>query len=60
MRAAFASSKVVPITKYADANYKEYFAESFAAYFVDRQALRMHDPDALKMVEDVLRARGAL
>lgn len=54
---AFRTTKT-PITKYAGTNYKEYLAESFAAYFVDRNALRQFDPVGFKMVEDVLTARG--
>lgn len=46
------------ITRYAQTNEREYFSECFAAYFVDRAALRRDDPVGLQMVEDVLRARG--
>jgi hypothetical protein len=49
-----------PISKYAETNREEYFAETFAAYSFRREELRRAAPKAFKMVEDVLRLRGLL
>lgn len=47
------------ITKYADTDHQEYFAEAFAVYHSeDREWLVNNAPKAHKMVEDVLRLRG--
>jgi hypothetical protein len=48
------------ITQYAAKNSDEYFAESFAAYHLEPEALKAHDPGGFKMVEDVLRLKGIL
>lgn len=53
---AFRKSKR-QITNYASVNDREYFAESFTAYYRRRADLRNHDPVGYKMVEDVLRER---
>lgn len=46
------------LTKYADANHKEYFAESFSAYHINPVMLNRQAPKAYAMVEEVLEARG--
>lgn len=43
-----------PITSYAVTPRKEYLAESFVAYMVERNALSTYDPVGFKMVEKVL------
>jgi SPP1 gp7 family putative phage head morphogenesis protein len=43
-----------PISQYANSNYYEYFAESFAAYRYHPHELLQHDPTGYKMVKDVL------
>ncbi len=55
---AFLRAKT-PITKYAAQDRHEYFAESYAAYHLRKEALEAHDPIGFKMVEDVLRVRKA-
>ncbi|HXB68374.1 MAG TPA: hypothetical protein VNY05_09025 [Candidatus Acidoferrales bacterium] len=55
MRRGFDNSSKRPITKYAaDAGWREYFAESFVAYFVDPGALENYDPVGSMMVKAVL------
>ncbi len=46
------------ITKYGNTEPGEYFAESFAAYYIAPKALKKHDPIGFAMIEDVLRERG--
>jgi len=48
------------ITRYAGSSRHEYFAESYVAYYLRRNDLKAHDPNAFKMVENVLTARGIL
>lgn len=55
---AFANPDKKPISKYANHNYREYFAESFTAYKYHRAELREHDPVGFTMVEEVLTLRG--
>jgi hypothetical protein len=45
-------------TKYAAANHKEYFAEAFAQYHIDPEALFQSAPKAYEMVDQVLEVRG--
>lgn len=59
IKAAFAKS-ASPLTRYAATDHEEYFAESFAAYYLHRAVLKAHDPVGFAMVEDVLRLRKIL
>lgn len=46
------------ITRYAQTNRHEYFAESYAAYYHRHEDLNAHDPNGFAMVERVLQLRG--
>lgn len=46
------------ITKYAETNHKEYWAESFAKFHYDPDWLFQTSPEAYEMVVDVLKMRG--
>lgn len=48
------------ITRYAKSSSREYFAESFAAYYLRRSELQAYDPNGFAMVEEVLTLRGVL
>ena len=48
------------ITRYAKSDPDEYFAECYVAYYFRRSDLKAHDPNGLRMVEDVLKLRGIL
>lgn len=48
------------LTKYSATNKEEYFAESFAAYHLERDAFKRDAPKAFAMVERALRIRGIL
>ena len=52
--AAFASPSKRPITRYAAQESREYFAESFVAYAVEREVLAAHDPVGSRMVEQAI------
>jgi len=56
MQAGFASPDKRPITRYAGTQWREYFAESFVAHFVEPDALSRHDPNGSMMVRKVLAA----
>jgi hypothetical protein len=56
MQAGFASPGKRPITRYAGTGWREYFAESFVAHFVEPDALSRHDPNGSMMVRKVLAA----
>jgi hypothetical protein len=57
MRSGFENPKKRPITQYAaDAGWREYFAESLVAHFVDPAALQRYDPSGSMMVKAVLSA----
>lgn len=43
------------VTQYSRTNFREYFAESFAAYHFERAHLQSVDPGAFSMVEKVLK-----
>ncbi len=58
IRDAFATGRAGSLTAYGRKNYKEYFAEAFAAYRFHNDDLAVHDPNAFTMVEEVLRLRG--
>lgn len=60
IEAAYRRARVagVFITDYAKSDRDEYFAESYAAYYLRRSDLKKHDPNGFKMVEDVLKLRG--
>lgn len=62
IKAAYARARAARtfITKYAGTHPDEYFAESFAAYYLRRSELKAFDPNGYAMVEDVLRERGIL
>jgi hypothetical protein len=54
---AFSNPGKRPITRYAATpNWREYFAESLVAYFVEPEALLKHDPTGSTMVKAVLAA----
>jgi hypothetical protein len=54
---AFSNPGKRPITRYAATpNWREYFAESLVAYFVEPEALLKHDPTGSMMVKAVLAA----
>lgn len=55
-----ASAARVYITKYGSTSPREYFAESYAAYYHRRSDLQKHDPNGFAMVEAVLTERGIL
>jgi hypothetical protein len=46
------------LTKYSETNHKEFFAESFAKFHYDPDAMLASHPEAYEMVSDVLRKRG--
>jgi hypothetical protein len=55
MRRGLENPNKRPITQYAaDAGWREYFAESFVAYFTDPSALENYDPAGSMMVKRVL------
>ena len=54
MEAGFAKPDKRPITRYAGTEWREYFAESFVAHFVEPGALAKYDPNGSMMVEKVL------
>src|ERR1035437_6208325 len=56
MQAGFASPGKRSITRYAGTGWREYFAESFIAHFVEPDALPRHDPNGSMMVRKVLAA----
>lgn len=58
IRLAFKDAESKKITRYAGSNYKEYFAESFAAYTFHRGELREFDPVGYRMVQNVLKEVG--
>lgn len=62
IKAAYARARAARtfITNYAGTHPDEYFAESFAAYYLRRSELKAFDPNGYAMVEDVLRERGIL
>jgi hypothetical protein len=45
-----------PITRYAGTEWREYFAESFVAHFVEPRALAEYDPSGSTMVMEILSA----
>jgi len=55
-RAARRAAKA--ISAYGARNAREYFAESFAAYFFEPEDLRRTDPDAYTLVRAILSDRG--
>lgn len=59
IRKAFARS-TSRITRYANWDHQEYFAESFAAYSFARDTLKNHDPNGFAMVESVRKMLGLL
>ena len=48
------------ISEYATKNRDEYFAESFAAYQYHNEALKEHDPNGHRMIENSLKHVGAI
>jgi hypothetical protein len=56
MEAGFANPDRRPITRYAGSEWREYFAESLVAHFVDPGALAKYDPSGSMMVMKVLSA----
>jgi hypothetical protein len=59
IKLTFADPRRRPITRYAaSSNWREYFAETFVAYFVEGETLARHDPLGSMMVKAVLAAVG--
>jgi hypothetical protein len=54
MKEGFGQPDKRPITRYAGTHWREYFAESFVAHFVDPDALAKQDPNGSMMVKKVL------
>ena len=54
MEEGFDSPHKRPITRYAGTEWREYFAESFVAHFVEPGALARYDPNGSIMVKKVL------
>jgi hypothetical protein len=48
------SSKFVRLTEAASANDAEWFAETFAAWVLDRAALLKIDPDAVRFIDEMI------
>lgn len=58
IRAAFRAPDREQISEYANADHREYFAESYTAYVYHKAELRRDAPKAYRMVELVLSLRG--
>lgn len=58
IRRAYDSSSGQRITKYADTNHSEYWAETFTAFKIYPDELKAHDPTGFQMVKDVLALRN--
>lgn len=58
IREAFLDPDSKPLTQYAGANRREYWAESFAAWVFHRGELRRRDPVGYRMVREVLASQG--
>jgi hypothetical protein len=54
MEGRFDSPDKRPITRYAGTQWREYFAESFVAHFVEPRALAEYDPNGSIMVVEIL------
>jgi hypothetical protein len=56
VKEAFSSGK--PITQYGTTSPREYFAESYSCYRVDRDMLEKHDPVGFRMISNAVRELG--
>lgn len=60
VRKRWQDSKRENISRYANTNEQEYFAESYVAYQFERDWMKRKAPKAYKMVREVLKLRGLL
>ena len=45
---------IVRLTQYSTTNDSEWFAEHFVAWIIDREALMLTDPAAVRIIEDAI------